>query len=98
MFYKRLHRYFACRWISEIARTPTETKAILMRIPLLPRGAVAVPLFSTCAKEVGVDLGEMDRTWEWTERLLGGVREPTKMIFGRLDSHPPPHHPPLLDS
>ena len=49
-----------------------------MRIPLLPRGAVAVPLFSTCAKEVGVDLGEMDRTWEWTERLLGGVRKPTK--------------------
>ena len=56
MFYKRLHRYFACRWVSEIARTPTETKAILMRIPLLPRGAVAVPLFSTCAKEVGVHL------------------------------------------
>ena len=49
-----------------------------MIIPLLPRGAVAVPLFPTCAKEVGVDLGDMDPGWEWTERLLGGVRKPTK--------------------
>ena len=70
-----------------------------MRIPLLPHGAFAVPLFSTCAKEVGVDLPYIDRRWEGTERLLGGVRKPTtQIIFGRLDSHPPPHHPPLLDS
>ena len=82
LFCKGLHRYFACCWISEIARTPTETKAILMRIPLLPRGAVAVPFFSTCAKEVGVDLPYIDPVWDATERLLGGVRKPTKqMIF-----------------
>ena len=49
-----------------------------MRIPLLPRGAVAVPLFSTCAKVFRVDLGYMDLIWEVTERLLGGVRKPTK--------------------
>ena len=49
-----------------------------MRIPLLPRGAVAVPLFPTCAKEVGGDLPYIDPIWEGTERLLGGVRKPTK--------------------
>ena len=74
----RTARFLACGGISESPRTPSETKAFLMRIPLLPRGAVAVPLFSTCAKEVGVHLGYMDHRWEGTERLLGGVRKPTK--------------------
>ena len=50
----------------------------LVIIALLPRGAVAVALFPTCAKEVGVDLPYIDPGWDATERLLGGVRKPTE--------------------